>query len=53
MYKINLRPLLLLVVFMLLLCSYLTYVSLKALGAEEIFFKCMKSLVSMAMIKIS
>ncbi|MGE8002594.1 hypothetical protein [Lysinibacillus sp. NPDC093216] len=52
MYKINLRPLLLLVVFMLLLCSCLTYVSIKALGAEDIFFKCMKSLVNMTMIKI-
>jgi len=52
MYKINLRPLLLMVVFMLVLCSCLTYVSLKALGAEEIFFKCTKSFVNMIMIKI-
>ncbi|MGE7997695.1 hypothetical protein ACQKOF_03250 [Lysinibacillus sp. NPDC093190] len=50
MYKINLRPLMLLVVFTLILCSCLTYVSLKALGAEDIFFKFMKSLVNMAMI---
>jgi len=47
MYKINLRPWLFLVVFMLLMCSSLTYVSLKALGAEDVFFKCMKSLANM------
>ncbi|MFT9819737.1 hypothetical protein [Lysinibacillus sp. NPDC056185] len=53
MYKIDLRPLMLLAVFTLLLCSCLTYVSLKALGAEDIFFKSMKSLINMIMIKIS
>ncbi len=53
MYKFNLLPVLFLVVFMLLLCTCLTYVSLKALGAEDIFFKCLTSLVNMAMSIVS
>lgn len=45
MSKKNIYPLLLLGTYMLLLCSFLTYISLAALGAEDIFINAFKHLL--------